>query len=56
MYTNAQYENGPNGQPASINVEINGVLWGVPLDPSNTDYANIMGLVATGQLTISPAS
>ena len=27
----------------------------VPTDPANTDYANIMALVAAGELTIAPA-
>jgi hypothetical protein len=37
-------------------VDIDGVEWCVPLDPANTDYANIMALVAAGELTIAPAS
>ena len=52
MYTNAQYV----GNPAlSIRCDINGVTSFVPLDPANTDYANIMQLVAEGKLTIAPA-
>lgn len=31
---------------------INGQVWSVPLDPNNTDYANIMRLVEEGQITI----
>ena len=27
----------------------------IPPDPANTDYANIMALVAAGELTIAPA-
>ena len=27
----------------------------VPLDPQNTDYQNIMALVAAGELVIAPA-
>lgn len=27
----------------------------IPPDPENTDYANIMSLVAEGKLTIAPA-
>jgi hypothetical protein len=53
VYTNAQYiENPPN----SIRCDINGVTSYVPIDPANTDYANIMQLVAEGKLTIAPAS
>jgi hypothetical protein len=33
----------------------NGVTSFVPLDPANTDYQNIMALVAAGELTIAPA-
>ena len=57
MYTNAQYYNDMlTGQPAGIRCDINGVTSYVPLDPANTDYANIMALVAAGELTIAPAS
>jgi len=52
MYTNAQYSGNPT---ISIRVDINGVNSFVPLDPANTDYANIMQLVAEGKLTIAPA-
>jgi hypothetical protein len=55
MYANAQYYNFPNGQPAGIRVDINGVTSFVPIDPANFDYQNIMALVAAGQLTIAPA-
>ena len=53
MYTNAQYiaENGVNN---CISVNINGVTSFVPLDPANTDYANMMALVDAGELTIAP--
>ena len=56
MYTNAQYYNDTlTGQTAGIRVDINGVTSFVPLDPANTDYANIMALVDAGELTIAPA-
>ena len=55
MYTNAKYHNGFGGKPVSIIVDINGASSSVPLDPANTDYANIMKLVAAGELTIAPA-
>jgi hypothetical protein len=56
MYTNAQYINNPfTGQPSSIRVDINGLTSFVPIDPANTDYANMMALVAAGELTIAPA-
>jgi len=55
MYNNAQYYNDPFGNIAGIRVDINGVTSFVPLDPANTDYQNIMALVAAGELTIAPA-
>ncbi len=55
MYTNAQYRNDPIGNPDGIRCDINGVTSFVPLDPANTDYQNIMALVAAGELTIAPA-
>jgi len=53
-YTNAQYI-AVNGVNNEIRVDINGVTSFVPLDPANTDYQNIMALVAAGELTIAPA-
>jgi hypothetical protein len=54
MYTNAQYV-AFNGTNTCIRCDINGVTSFVPIDPANTDYANIMQLVAAGELTIAPA-
>jgi len=54
MYTNLQYTSF-NGANTGISCNINGVSSLVPLDPANTDYANIMALVAAGELTIAPA-
>jgi hypothetical protein len=54
MHENAQYV-AFNGANVSIRVDINGVTSFVPLDPANTDYQNIMALVAAGELTIAPA-
>ena len=54
MYANAQYV-AINGVNASIRCDINGVTSFVPLDPANTDYQNIMALVAAGELSIAPA-
>lgn len=53
MYTNAQYYNDILGNPAGVRVGINGVSGFVPLDPANTDYQNIMVLVAEGKLVIA---
>ena len=55
MYENAQYQKGTFGDVTSISVYIDGKQYSVPLDPANTDYANMMALVAAGELTIAPA-
>jgi hypothetical protein len=55
-YTNAQYIKNPlTGTVDGVAVDINGVLWVVPIDPANTDYSNMMVLVAEGKLVIAPA-
>lgn len=55
MYSNAQYVNDLSGNTIGIRCDINGVTSFVPIDPANTDYQNIMALVAAGELTIAPA-
>jgi len=55
-YTNAQYYNDLSGNIAGISVDINGWPSFVPIDPANTDYANMMVLVAEGKLVIAPAA
>lgn len=56
MYENAQYlKDFLSNQLCAIRVDINGVTSFVPLDPDNTDYQNIMQLVAQGKLVIAPA-
>ena len=56
MYENAQYyKDTISGNIVGIRVDINGVTSFVPLDPANTDYQNIMALVAEGKLVIQPA-
>jgi hypothetical protein len=55
MYSNAQYVNGSTGTVSCIRCDINGAPSSVPIDPANTDYANLMALVAEGKLTIAPA-
>jgi hypothetical protein len=56
MHSNAQYYNSLAGPLAGIRVDINGSQSFVPIDPANTDYANMMALVAAGQLVIEPAA
>ena len=56
MYENAKYVRDPlTGQVGEIQVEINGTVWFVPLDPANTDYANLMELEREGKIVIQPA-
>jgi hypothetical protein len=57
MIIKAQYAKEPlNNEVCSIIVAYDdGRIYAVPLDPANTDYANIMALVAAGELTIAPA-
>lgn len=56
MYSNAQYINDQyTGQPSCIRVDINGVTSFVPIDPENTDYANLMELEREGKIVIQPA-
>jgi hypothetical protein len=50
MYENAQYVG-----RETIKVDINGVTCFVPVNPENSDYANIMALVAANELTIAEA-
>jgi hypothetical protein len=53
--TNAQYsEQNSLGQKVII-ATINGTEMSVPLDPANSDYAEIMRQVNAGELTIADA-
>ena len=53
--TTARYLSYKN-RNVSIWVELsNGKFMSVPLDPANTDYAEIMRQVEAGTLTITPA-
>jgi hypothetical protein len=57
MYTNAQYiADQYSGIVINISVDIDGVPSFVPIDPANIDYANMMLLVAAGELVIAPAA
>ena len=46
----------PIGDNLAISAVINGKTLTVPLDPSNTDYAEIQKLVDDGKLTIQEAT
>jgi hypothetical protein len=48
MYENAQYYTDINNQRVGIRFDFNGVTFYVPLDPANTDYANLMALKESG--------
>ena len=53
---NAQYNtNKITNENCSISCVINGLHVSVPLDPANTDYAEIMRQVDAGDLTIQDA-
>ena len=54
--TNARYFNNfITGNPRYIEAEINGKKTNIPLDPANSDYAEIMRQVDAGELTIEEA-
>jgi len=44
-----------DGKIDSIRVILNGIVCNVPLDPDNTDYAEILKQVQAGTLTIQDA-
>ena len=57
QYANAMYiKSTPGNDITGISVDIDGVPSFVPIDPANTDYANMMVLVAEGKLVIAPAA
>ena len=53
--TNAQYKSDDDGNNISISAVIEGKTVGVPLDPANRHYAEIMRQVEAGELTIEDA-
>ena len=54
--TSAQYQDPDgNGRNDTIKATIDGTEMFVPLDPANTEYAEIMRQVAAGELTIEDA-
>ena len=56
MYSNAQYlTDSISNKIIGIMVTMNNMVYTVPLDPANTDYANIVQLVKEGKLTITPS-
>jgi hypothetical protein len=54
--TNAKYYNDLSGEnQIGIYATVDGIKMAVPLDPANTDYAEIMCQVEAGTLTIADA-
>ena len=51
--TSAKYPD--NNDPQSVEIVVDGVTMYVPLDPDNTQYAEIMRQVKAGTLTIVDA-
>ena len=52
--TSAQYIS-EDGRNIAITAIIDGVTWGVSMDPANRHYAEILRQVAAGTLTIADA-
>ena len=66
VITNAKYFQGininkddgsvsPDGVNQGVVASIDGVTMHVPMDPDNTDYAEILRQVAAGEITIADA-
>tara|TARA_B100001057_G_C22732177_1_gene904271 strand:+ start:1097 stop:1273 length:177 start_codon:yes stop_codon:yes gene_type:complete len=54
--TSAKYIKGlEGGENTAVEVVVNGVIMNIPLDPANTDYAEILKQVADGTITIKDA-
>tara|TARA_R100000322_G_scaffold2462_1_gene2368 strand:+ start:318 stop:503 length:186 start_codon:yes stop_codon:yes gene_type:complete len=54
--TSAQYiVDATTNENIGIKAVIDGATYGVPLDPANTEYAEILRQVAAGTLTIQDA-
>jgi len=53
--TSAKYQNNLESKAVYIIVVNDGVTRFVPLDPANTDYAEILRQVAAGTITIADA-
>ena len=52
--TSAVYRNNENGNPSSIQAQIDGKSMSVPLDPANRHYAEIMRQVDASELVVEP--
>jgi hypothetical protein len=55
VITNAKYNKNLANENCSIQATIDGRTVSVPLDPANSDYAEILKQVADGDITIAEA-
>ena len=55
LIENAKYNLGMDGEICSISATIDGKTMGIPLDPANRHYAEILKQVADGDITIADA-
>ena len=53
--TSAKYVRGLSGELVSVMIVVDGETMGVPMDPANRHYDEIMRQVAAGDLTIADA-
>ena len=53
--TSAKYVRGLSGELVSVMIVVDGETMGVPMDPANRHYDEIMKQVAAGDLTIADA-
>lgn len=52
---NAKYIQDMFGNNSAIQATFNGKVLGIPIDPANTEYAEIIRQVEVGELTIQEA-
>ena len=55
LIENAKYGAEPDGNNACVICDIDGKHSAVPIDPANSDYAEILRQVDAGELTIADA-
>tara|TARA_R100001510_G_C7474282_1_gene89162 strand:- start:7 stop:189 length:183 start_codon:yes stop_codon:yes gene_type:complete len=53
--TSAKYVRGLSGELVTVMIVVDGETMGVPMDPANRHYAEILRQVAAGDLTIADA-
>jgi hypothetical protein len=55
IFDAVKYINDDLGNTVGVNATKDGVIYGIPLDPANRHYAEILRQVADGTLTIADA-